>query len=264
MKREIEVYEERNYAVVKANEIIQKARYSLGLAELKAFSYIVSKVKPNDASGTEYTFTVNEYCKVLGIDTNNGKNIQDIKKSLKSLRDTSFWLTDENGNESTVGWLEKARIVSGSGKISVRFDEDLHKYICGLYSNYTQYSLLCVLPMKSSYSVRIYELLKSYAFTKHHTFEIEDLKKKLGCLHYERFPDFRRNVLEIATREINEFTDIEISWECVTKGRKVTAVKFRIKQKDSYSLFLSSNKANQLLDGEQVEGQLNIYDLEEK
>ncbi|MBQ6495515.1 MAG: replication initiation protein, partial [Bacilli bacterium] len=43
-------------------------------------------------------------------------------------------------------------------------------------------------------------------------FDIDDLKNQIAA-PYERFPDFRRYVLEPATREINRYTDIEISWE---------------------------------------------------
>lgn len=252
---QLEIVQARDYKVVKGNEIIQKARYDLGLAEIKAFSFIVSKIKPTDPKFHEYTFTINEYCNVLGIDTNNGKNIRIIKKSLQSLRDKSFWLTQEDGSETTVGWLDKVWINKGSGKIKVRLDEDLQKYVTGLYANYTQYELLCTLPMRSAYSIRIYELLKSYAFTQKHTFKVEDLKKSLGCEHYVRFPDFRRKVLEVAVREINIFTDLEVSWEPVTQGKKVVEVIFRIKQRDPMSRYKAAQRAT-----DQLDGQMTIYD----
>ena len=96
------IYEQRSYKVVKANEIVQKARYDLNITELKAFAYILSKVKPGDKEGQEYTFNVKEYCQVCGIDWKNGGNYAYIKTTLKGLRDKSFWLLDETGRESTV------------------------------------------------------------------------------------------------------------------------------------------------------------------
>lgn len=250
----MEIIQARDYKVVKGNEIIQKARYDLGLAEIKAFSFIISKIKPTDEIFHEYAFTINEYCKVLGIDTNNGKNIQTVKKSLKQLVDKSFFLTLEDGSETTISWLNKVWIDKGSGKIRVRLDDDLQKYVTGLYSNFTQYELLCTLPMRSSYSIRIYELLKSYAFTKQHTFDIDELKKMLGCSHYERFPDFRRKVIEIAVKEINQFTDLEVSWEPITKGRKVIEIKFRIKTRDTWSRLETHRNATKAInkDNQQI------------
>ena len=256
----LEIIEARDYKVVKGNEIIQKARYDLGLSEIKAFSFIISKIKPTDKVFQEYVFTINEYCKVLGIETNNGKNIQTIKKSLKNLVDKSFFLTLEDGTETTISWLNKIWIDKGSGKIRVRLDDDLQKYVTGLYTNYTQYELLCTLPMRSTYSIRIYELLKSYAYQKHHVFNLDQLKKTLACEHYIRFPDFRRKVIEIAVKEINQFTDIEVSWEPIKKGKKVTEIDFKIKQRDTWSRFLTGKKAQ-----DSIDGQMSIFDfLEDK
>jgi len=255
----MEIMQARDYKVVKGNEIIQKARYDLGLAEIKTFSFIVSKIKPTDQVFTEYSFTINEYCKVLGIETNNGKNIQTVKKSLKALVDKSFFLTLENGTETTISWLNKIWIDKGSGKVRVRLDDDLQKYVTGLYKNYTQYELLCTLPMRSSYSIRIYELLKSYAFTKKHIFIVDELKRMLGCEHYERFPDFRRKVLEIAVKEINFYTDLDVSWEPITRGRKVIEILFRIKQRDVSSRFANYLNAQEAVDKENRQITLSDY-----
>ena len=249
------IYEQRSYKVVKANEIVQKARYDLNITELKAFAYILSKVKPGDKEGQEYTFNVKEYCQVCGIDWKNGGNYAYIKTTLKGLRDKSFWLLDETGRESTVGWLSKARVNKGSGKITVKLDEDIQKYVIGLFSDFTQYNLLSTLPMKSSYSFRIYELLKSYAYRKAYTFDIDDLKSKLSATTYINFKDFRKKVIEIAVREINEYTDLEVSWQPVTKGRKVVQVTFEIRQRETWGQLEASARAI-----EEIDGQMSIDD----
>ena len=194
---------------------------------------------------------------MCGIDYKNGNNYINIKKNLKSLRDKSFWLIDEKGNEVLVGWLSKARINKGSGKITVRLDDDIQKYVIGLFDNYTQYELLSTLPMKSNYSFRIYELLKSYAFTKHHTFDIDELKTMLSATNYVNFKDFRKYVLEVATNEINLYTDIEISWQPIKNGKKVVQVYFNIKQRDTWARYEASIAAS-----EQIEGQISIFDYD--
>ena len=246
----LEIAIQRDYKVVKANEIIQKARYDLNITELKAFAYIVSKIKPNDNESTTYTFSIKDYCQVCGLNYKSGGNYRYVKETLKNLRDKSFWMSDETGRQFTVGWLEKAIIDKRSGKIEVILDKDIQKYVLGLFNNYTQYSLLSTLPMKSSYSFRIYELLKSYAFTNSHTFDIDDLKAKLAATNYVNFKDFRRKVIEVAVREINEYTDIEVSWEPVTKGRKVIQVRFDIKQRDSWGIYTAGQRAVKELDGQ--------------
>lgn len=251
----IDIDKQRSYQVVKANEIIQKARYDLNIQELKTLAYIFSKIKPNDTQLQEYSFSIKDYCQVCGIDYKNGGNYQYIKGTIKALRDKSFWILDEKGNEVLIGWLQKVRISKGSGRITVKLDDDLQKYVLGLFDNYTQYELLSTLPMKSNYSFRIYELLKSYAFTKKHTFDVEELKKTLAAETYTNFKDFRRKVIEVAVKEINLYTDIEVSWEPITKGRKVVQIMFNIKQHDTWGRYLAARRAQ-----DQIEGQLSLED----
>lgn len=256
-KVKLDIQLQRDYQVVKANEIIQKARYDLSTTELKIFAFVVSKIKPADTIGQEYSVTIKEFCQVCGLDYRNGGNYQFIKKTIKGLRDKSFWLTDENGVETTVGWLQKARINKGSGRITVCFDEDIQKYVIGLFENFTQYSLLSILPMRSSYSIRMFELLKSYAFTKVHIFDVEQLKRNLGAEHYTNFKDFRKKVLEVSVKEINTNTDIEVSWEPIMKGRKVVEIKFYIRTLDVLERLQTSYNAI-----DQIEGQISMFDYD--
>ena len=55
--------------------------------------------------------------------------------------------------------------------------------------------------MKSAFSVRIYEIMRSYVYQKDVTFEINKLKSLLAVENvksYNNFKDFRRFVLEKA------------------------------------------------------------------
>lgn len=101
--------------------------------------------------------------------------------------------------------------------------------------------------MKSQYSIRLYELLKSYYDMKvgqtdrrewkEKTYkpkkiswivELEELKKLLmvdTIKSYENYKNMRIKVLEPAQKEINELTDINVYFEPITKGRKVVKLK---------------------------------------
>ena len=249
-----EITKQRSYSIVKTNDLIRKARYDLNITELKILAYIISKVKPQDLTVQEYIFSIKEFCMVCGIDHTNSNNYKYIKKTLKELRDKSFWI-EENGTEVLVGWLQKARISQGSRKVAVKLDEDLQKYIIGLFDNFTEYQLLSTLPMKSKYSFRMFEILKSYAFMGNHVFDINELKKKLSAEKYENFKDFRRFILDRATEEINLYTDIEISWKPVYAGRKVIQVEFKIRQKDNYEQVITERSVI-----EEIDGQLSFKD----
>lgn len=233
-----ELEKKKGYLVVKGNNLIQKNRFELSLIEQKTVAYVCSMIQPmqTEESGfqIEYEFKIREYCKICGIDYDNGKNYQDVKATLKKLRDKSMWLTMPDGSETTVSWLDRVTANKKKGIVDIRLDDRLIPYLFDLKQQFTQYQLYNILGMKSAFSVRIYELMKSYSFR--HTIEIDlDKLKKLLMVEdvksYNRFADFRRFVLEKAQAEINELTDIDISFEPIKTGRKVTSIKFTIEEK---------------------------------
>lgn len=135
----------------------------------------------------------------------------------------------------------------------IKIDEDLAPYLFDLKEKFLSYGLKNVLNMKSQYSIRIYELMKSYhdmkiGQTDHRskseklktpqkiewTIDLDELKRLLmvdTIKSYSNFKDFRRYVLEKAQKEINELTDISVYYEPITKGRKTIKVKFTIVSK---------------------------------
>ena len=48
LEEQLKVSKSRDYQVVKANELIQKTRYSLTVQEQKTLAYVISMIKPTD------------------------------------------------------------------------------------------------------------------------------------------------------------------------------------------------------------------------
>jgi len=254
--RTIEIYKAREYKVVKHNEIVQKTRFKLSVPEQKTVAYIASLIKPKenitDIQPLEYEFEIRDYCRICGIDYDNGKNYSDVKKTIKGLRDKSMWLTLPDGTETTVSWVSKVWCNKGSGKAKIRLDEDIAPYLLDVRENTTRYQLLNILPMKSKYSIRVYELMRSWCGVHSKMYGLEELRNLLMIPSNElvRYPDFRRYVLETAQKEINEFTDILVNFEPITKGRKTIAIRFYIKEKSdkgkNLSVFKAENKLGEI------------------
>lgn len=252
------IAKKREYMVVKGNDLIQQNRYELSLPEQKTIAFVCSMIKPIDAleraKGVpyqiDYEFNIRDYCKVCGIDYDAGKNYADVKVTLKKLRDRSMWLTLEDGSETTVSWLERVTVNKKSGIAKVRIDDRIAPNLFDLGQRFTQYQLYNILAMKSAFSVRIYELMKSYAFQKSKTFDLDELKRLLmveDVKSYNNFKDFRIYVLEKAQSEINELTDLNIHFETILKGRKVVKVKFKIECKNAIEKLISGKTANDRL-----------------
>lgn len=238
---QIGVFESRHNQVYKHNDLIQKSRFSLSLVEQKTINFLISLVKPKNSYAThiqpfEYEFQIQDYCKICGIDYQNGKNYKMVRDTLKSLRDKSVVMTLPDGTETSVSWIQKFWSNKGNGKVKIRFDEDISPYIFNLYDNTTRFELLNILQMKSKYSVRMYELCRSWAGLKYYTYTVDDLRKLLfiGNGELVNFKDFRRRVLETSQKEINNLTDLNVIFEPIKKGRKVIKIKFIITKKDNF------------------------------
>ena len=251
--REIEVY--------KANDMIQKGRHELSLQEQRCVLYAVSKIKPEDTVFQEYTFELSDFYKLCGL---QGDSYTELKAILQGLSDRSWWATiDDKGTESLVRWFSTLRTNKRSGKVTIEFHKDMMPYLLELTKEnqyYTHYQLKYILPMKSQYAIRLYELLKSYQRNNYEWFfDIEQLKKQLNCETYKNFADFNRRVLEPSVAEINKYTDIKIAWEAVKERRKVVRVVFYMVGKNKTDLLEADRAINDNLDG-----QINLLDLLEE
>lgn len=251
---ELKVMETRNFPVVKSNHLIQKTRYDLSLQEQKLVLHLIQMIEPNDEEFKKYRFSIQEYCDVCGIDRNNGGNYIKIKKSLKALRDKSFWMELEDESETLMSWVSKVRVYPSKGVIDVELDNDLKPYLLQLKAFFTKYNYLYVMTMKSQYSIRIYELLKSYENIAGIIYGVGELRKLLGIPNetLSRWVDFKRRVIEQAIKEINELTDITVRYTPVKKGRSVDEIQFNIFPKSEKDKILAQNLIERRLDPEKA------------
>lgn len=242
--------ETRNYPVVKSNYLIQKTRYDLSLAEQKLILHLIQFIEPKDEDFKMYHFSIKDYCKVCGIPYRSGKIYSDVKQALKNLSDKSFWMERENGSEVLMRWIEKVIIDHRSGVIEIRLDKDLKPYLLQLKQFFTKYNYLYVMTMKSQYSIRLYELLKSYENVKGIIYEVTELRKLLNLADnvLAEWYDFKRFVIEQAIKEINKLTDIKIKYDTIKKGRRVFEVVFHVETKSEADQVMTQRLIERTLD----------------
>lgn len=256
-RQELKVRSDRNMEVYKRSDMLQKGRHELTLQEQRCVLYAISKIKPDDTVFQEYKFEIRDFYRMCGL---QNESYTDLKAILKGLSDKSWWVETAPNEESTVRWFQKVRTNKKSGTVTIRFDDDMMPYLLELSKQneyYTHYQLKYILPMKSQYAIRLYELLKSYQLNNYSWFfDIDDLKKKLNCENYVRFPDFRRWAIEPAVAEINDFSDIKIAWEPIKEGRKVVRMVFYMVEKNGNDLLEAEKAGN-----DQIEGQIELEDI---
>jgi len=83
--------------------------------------------------------------------------------------------------------------------------------------------------MKSTYSIRIYQLLKQYEKIGKRKFELEELQNILEVpKSFYRYSQFKQKILTVALNELFEYSDIYFTYKEIKTGKKVTGLEFEI------------------------------------
>lgn len=231
--------------VVKANELITHTKFSLTAQQQKIILFLISQVQPGDDDFREYEFSIQDFCRVCGLDRAGGHNYEIVEAALEDLADVkityngSAWIPIEGGWKTLLRWIEKPYINPGSARIKVRLDKDMKPFLLHLKAHFTQYELLWTLQFTGRYTIRLYELCKAKHFDKLQPVELEldldYLKDRLDAGTYDRWPDLRRRVIEPAIAEINAKSDMQLSYTPRKKKRSggTSSILLRIETKDA-------------------------------
>ena len=251
MSRETRLADRQQF-VVKSNDLIRYSRFSLTAQQQKILLFAISKIRPLDTSEIWYDFSISDICHACGVDIDGGGvYYRTMKDDLKTLRDTSYWITGADGVERLISWLDRVEITPNRGKVRIKFNDMMQPYLFELKERYTQYKLETILVFDSVYSIRLYEILRSHTTRQRleHDIEVdafytvENLKKMLDIAgsprgrkkkgdkpeRYTTWNDFNRYVIRKAVDEINTYSDdMHIDYELLRDGRTVTGINFII------------------------------------
>ena len=255
-----------NKLVVKANKLIE-ARYKFTLWEMRVFTTMVSLIKPADL---EF-----EYCKLYIKDLMKFYN-SSSKEDYETIRQVPISLSKKQvelmyiGKEGKRRWANVTLFpaVTRPGDeerdeknayIELKFNEELKPLLLALKDKYRIYDIKNIVPLRSVYAIRIFELLKQYQNTKHKTreFELSYLKEILGLSEtddefkarvnrlrggakaaavkegkhqkYPLYADFKRRVLLKAQQDLEKNCDICFTFKEIKEGRRVVSILFYIK-----------------------------------
>lgn len=231
IKRYEMTYNPEHYTVV-ANDII-KGKQSMTLQVARLIRLLITQVVKEDKDLKIYTCKITDLAEFLDIPRNNlYRDIQDICESaMKSV----VYIGTGNPKHAwkMFHWVSTAEY-DGNGTLTLRLSDEIKPYVLELEKWFTQYQLKNILEFKSYYSIRLYEILKCEDGKYRNErdcieFSINELKQFFDCENkYSAFKDFRKNVLEVAIKEINEKSDIHVDISYKKSSRAVTSAIFEI------------------------------------
>jgi len=245
--------------IVKDNALIN-ASYNLDLVEQRLILLAIVEARESGKginANDPLTVHAESYINQFGVHRNTA--YQALKDACDDLfaRQFSYQSLSEKGNVIN----HKSRWVSGLySRTVVRliFAPAIVPLITRLEEQFTKYEIQQISNLTSAYAVRLYEILIAWRSTgKTPLITIYDFRQKIGVLEteYKRMYDFKKYVLDIALKQVNEHTDINVKVEQHKTGRSITGFSFSFKQKKS-----ATNTANDISQDKELK--INLTDAQ--
>lgn len=222
--------------VVKTNKLVE-ASYRLDLNEQRLVLAAIVEGRESDLlhNNQPIKISAKRFAAIFGMDESNAYRL--MKEAKNRLYERSVTIEDEeDGSVGAVRWVEGVFHKDGSGFVKLKFSSYVAPHLARLETEYTEYRLERIGKLTSAYAVRIYELCAQCRNKniKEREETLPDLRRKLGLTadEYPAIKDFKKWVIDVAIRQINEHTDLRITYENIKTGRTVTGLLFKIEVAD--------------------------------
>lgn len=226
----------KNRNIVKQDFNLVNAKYKLDTNEIKFILTAITQIKKENEAFTEYEIKVSELEAKLQAEQNETR----LKQFAKKLMSKPFEVSNADG-WTIFNWFSSIKYINGQAKFKVKIADELKPYLLDLKERFVMYNLKNILPLTSSYSIRIYQMLKEYEKLKIRYIKVDELMDILQVpKSYKIYDNFKRKILKVAEKELLEHTDICFTLEEEKEGRRVDRLIFRIyqnKQEQKQGLF---------------------------
>jgi len=226
--------------VRKSNYLIE-ASYKLSLNEQKFVLFLASKIKHSDEDFHPYRFEIADFLDFLEINTHSYERLDQIIDNLMGKKMKITFMNDDGQKTIlNVNWISSTKYRVGDEAIGIRFDPELKPFMLQLQKRFTSYRLRDVIQLRSSFSIRIYELLKQYEGLGERTLEVQHLREMLGIEpeQYSLYANFKMRVIMPAKKELAEKTNLSFDFEEIKERHAVKKLRFFIKRKPAASAVL--------------------------
>jgi plasmid replication initiation protein len=214
---------------IRQSNALINARFEYTELQLDLFFFLLSKLRKSEENIT-YELNVKELSALTG----KKYNAAYLQKATADMGSRMFEVPLEDRYRQL--WMfQYVDYLFGQGIIEVRLAEAIIPYLFDLKNNFTSYELAAGLRLTSKYAKRIYQLCsqwKDQGETK--KYDILDFKRMLcvidskGNDKAERISDLKTKVLNIAVKQINEHTDLRVSYTLEKHVRTFKSITFKV------------------------------------
>jgi len=234
-----EQLQQKGRSVTQDNALIT-ASYSMSLNEKRLLVAAMSQLDPTSKAWKEgrasATITASDW--VATFKGSPKSAYRELRKASAKLFESKAQLRGDHRNGKRIRWIQAEEYSEDEGRVTIVFSGEVLYYLTSLFDEFTKYDLLGVAGLKSTHSVRLYELASQFKGTGWRYIELDDLRE-MFCLEdaYPRWQDLKKFVVDRACKEITAKSDLDVSYEIVKRGRSVHAIRLKIESKEQLDLF---------------------------
>lgn len=220
--------EKKKLAVKKGNELIT-ASYTLTLAEQRMVLLAIASGQKQLSS--LHIVTAEQYAETYKVTRQTAYEALQTAAAQLFERRYSVRQSLDGGKirHALRRWVSEVAYIEGGAHVELRFTPDVLQYLDDLKNKFTSYAIEQVASLTSTHAIRLYELLIQWrSVGKTPTFELAMFREMLGIQpeEYKEMANFKRRVLDVAVKQINEHTDIKAEYAQHKRGRSITGFSF--------------------------------------
>jgi plasmid replication initiation protein len=227
--------------VVKSNRIVE-ASYRLTLNEQRVILYSICRAREEQKGlfpDLPVTITAEIFAKQFP-SIEKGSVYGQLKDAMNALYNRSVTIHDIDPTTDfprvrETRWLSEKAYINGAGHVQVVFTPAVIQHITRLEEEFTSYQLEKVSRMTSAHAIRIYEMLVQHRDIGSRELNLKWLRDALQIAddEYKLTKNFMVRVLDAAVKQINDHSDLKVSYTPKKTSRAITDFVFKIKDKNA-------------------------------
>lgn len=184
-------------------------------------------------------------CSLVGYNSNDSKLIKESVKTLIStvmewnLLEDSKQLNQMTYPDNAISWHASSLLAGASiknGVVHYSYSPQIKSVLSSL-DIYGRINLFVQAKFNSTYSLVLYENCVRFKNLSQTTwFSLELFRTLMGITHdkYIPFKELKRNVINVAIKEINKKSDIYLEPQFKKSGKNITAIQFLLSENENY------------------------------
>ena len=215
---------------IRQHNALTNARYDYTELQLDLLFFIVSRLR-KDQQTSLYELPIKE----LAVLTGKKYDFAYLRQATAGMGSRMFEVETEKGYQQM--WMfQRVLYLTGQGIIEVKLSEDILPFLFDLKNNFTSYTLAAALRLTSKYAKRIYQLCSQWRdLGETKKYDLQDFRKMLGLVDdkgnekMKQIKELREKVLDIAVKQINEHTELHVSYKLEKRVRTFKNIVFTVK-----------------------------------